>query len=329
MAKNLANFHKGIVAAGQSSGPSEVVCRANIWEMNGGGELGKYWHGPGSHGCEYCRTCGIWCVPNVTMKPNNGGEAVAEGVPNKAKFEIWGAGGFLGGLSNCGIMPPSGSGAYAYKTIDVTAGECYLMKIGYSWCCRAPSGGDNVNRNAQCGWNSGTTGYVTYITGTNLTNFCAESGFGSHANCCNFNSTYFDSDGAKYYTSNSGCALPTYYGADGGANGMMGWFEKKRCAPADKTSSYLMFIPYPGGTVDKCGGHLIFDMARNMHAGNVCCTYADQNCWVNTAYGLGHSNLHGGYNFGMGQVGYHLCGGASVCGGPNYAGRVKITFWRE
>ena len=326
MAKNLANFHKGIVPAGTSNGPTEEVCRRNIWEFFGEGEVGRYIQGPGAWSCEYCKSCALWCVPNVNIVGDPGG---SENTPNKAKFEIWGAGGFAGGLVSCGLMPPSGSGAYAYKTIDVSPGDCYYIKVGYSWCCRPPQGGSDTTRNDACGGNQGGTNYHTYVTGNGLTNFCAEAGWGSHANCCNFNSTYFDSDGAKYYTSNCTGTLNTYYGADGGANGMMGWFEKKRCAPADKVSSYIQFIPYPGGTVDKCGGHLMFDMARNMHAGNVCCVFADQRCWINQGYGMGASDMQVAYNFGMGSVGYHLCGGSTVCGGPNYAGRVKITFWRE
>lgn len=333
MAKNLATFVKGILPAGTSSGPSETMCRVNVYEFVGSGGIGKFVQGPGQWSCEYCKSCGIFCVPNVDVSANNGGEALVAGPPNKAKFEIWGAGGFVGGLSNCGIMPPSGSAAYAYKTIDVTGGSCYLFKVGYSWCCRTQNSGDNTNRNEPCGTNSGATNYHTHVSGTNLTNFCAEGGWGSHANCCNFNSTYFDSDERRYYTSDKantcGCSLPQYYGADGGANGMQGYITKKRCADATKTSSYLQHVPYPGGTIDKCGGHLIWDMARAMPGGNVCCTPDEQRCYLNAAYGMGASAMQNAYNFGQGGVGYHLCGGSTVCGGPNYSGRLKITYWRE
>ena len=40
MAKNLATYVKSISPAGASRGPSEVVCRANIWEMYSTGSQG-------------------------------------------------------------------------------------------------------------------------------------------------------------------------------------------------------------------------------------------------------------------------------------------------
>lgn len=328
MAKNLATYNKSISAGGASRGPVEVVCKANIWEMYGTGFFGQL-RGYTAEMCNYCRTCGIWCVPNVDMKPDNGGEAISDGAPNKAKFEIWGAGGRASGNQVCGISAPSGAGAYAHKTIDVTAGSCYYVHVGYSWCCLPPNGGDQTSRSPEC---TNVAMYYTSVTGTGLTNFCADPGRGSTFNCCNFNSTYFDSDSVKYWTVDSHYgtgAEAQYYGADGGATGKLGWFEKKPGAPADNPLSYVQWVPYPGGTIDTKGGHLLYPMAASGHAGNVCCTHDNNRCQMNAMYGLGGGKMPSHYVYGQGAPGYHVCDGAIGCADPNTPGRVKITFWRE
>lgn len=328
MAKNLADFVKSVNPAGTSSGPSEIVCRANVWEFWGTGAKTTYFNGPGAQGCAYCRTCAIFCVPSVNVKPNNGGEAIADGNPNKAKFEIWGAGGVGTGMCNCGISPPTGAGAYAYKTIDVTAGQCYYVHIGYSWCCLPPNGGSNTVRSTECR----ATSFYTYVTGTGLDNFCAESGRGGEFLCCNFNATAFDSDGAKFWTLDSHYgtgAEAQYYGADGGATGKLGWIEKKPCAPADNALSYVQWVPYPGGLVDQKGGHVLLPTAVWGHAGNLCCTSDYATCMVGAMYGMGQGKMTTHYRAGQGLPGNHLCGGGAHCGDANMPGRVKITFWRE
>lgn len=92
-----------------------------------------------------------------------------------ATFEIWGGGG--GGAGSCCCMggPPGGSGAYAKKTIPVTAATCYQLFLGPATACSAT--------------NTGCLGYPSYVIGTGLTNFCAEGGIGgcSYCNpqCCN------------------------------------------------------------------------------------------------------------------------------------------------
>jgi len=328
MAKLLSDLVKSVDAPGSTRGPSETTCRANIWEFYGPAVVGTYWQGPGAWECEYCKTCGIFCVPNVSVRPNNNGTFVADGTPNKAKFEIWGAGGYPTGLCNCGISPPSGAGAYAHKTIDVTAGTCYYIKVGYQWCCLPPSGGSNTVRSSECrGAN-----YYTYVTGTGLDNFCAESGRGATFNCCNFNATAFDSDGVKYWTVDSHYgtgAEAQYYGADGGATGKLGWFEKKPGLPADNPFSYVQWVPYPGGLIDQKGGHLLYPMVELGHAGNNCCVSDKARCSLNVMYGLGGGRQPVHYTAGQGQPGYHICGGNAACHDPNTPGRVKITFWRE
>lgn len=88
-----------------------------------------------------------------------------------ATFEIWGGGG--GGSPVCcctcyGGSPGSG-GAYSMKTIAVTPGTNYAITVGIGGCGNACY----YNGNA-CGCIGGTT----FVTGSNLSNYCAEGGQG-------------------------------------------------------------------------------------------------------------------------------------------------------
>lgn len=88
-----------------------------------------------------------------------------------ATFEIWGGGGAGSPMCCCTCYGgfPGGSGAYSFKTIAVTPGTTYTVVVG--------AGGTSP----ACWFSSnpaGCPGGKTYVTGTNLTNFCAEGGVG-------------------------------------------------------------------------------------------------------------------------------------------------------
>jgi len=85
-----------------------------------------------------------------------------------ARFQIWGAGAGTGYGCCCAFTPFGGTGAYASVIIPVTAGNTYTLCSGCALCCCATAGGTND-----------TDGCPSYVTGTNLTNFCAEGGEGS------------------------------------------------------------------------------------------------------------------------------------------------------
>ena len=85
-----------------------------------------------------------------------------------ARFQIWGAGAGTGYGCCCSFTPFGGTGAYASVIIPVTAGNTYTLCSGCALCCCATAGGTND-----------TDGCPSYVTGTNLTNFCAEGGEGS------------------------------------------------------------------------------------------------------------------------------------------------------
>mgnify|MGYP006269132889 CR=1 FL=1 len=97
-----------------------------------------------------------------------------------ATFEIWGGGGGGGGHCCCNCFhggAGGASGGYARTSVTVTPGDTYTICVGgggmqciggacgYHWCCY------------------GNPGCTTYVTGTNLSNFCATGGDGGTNDC--------------------------------------------------------------------------------------------------------------------------------------------------
>jgi hypothetical protein len=100
-----------------------------------------------------CGACCAWTVPaGVTC----------------ARFQLWGAGSSSGAAGCCGGAPFGGSGAYASVIMPVTAGWAYTLCAGCAFCCYGS-------------WNtqSNSNGCASFITGCNLTNFCAMGGIGN------------------------------------------------------------------------------------------------------------------------------------------------------
>lgn len=118
------------------------------------------------------RVCEFPCMGSCTW-------SVPTGV-TRATFEIWGGGGGGGGKCCCVCNhggPGGAGGGYARKSIAVTPGDVYTICVGgggmqcvagacaYHWCCY------------------GNPGCSTYVTGTNLSNFCATGGDGGVNDC--------------------------------------------------------------------------------------------------------------------------------------------------
>jgi len=104
--------------------------------------------------CLYnCGACCAWTVP---------------GGASCARFQIWGAGAGTGFSCCCAFTPFGGTGAYASVIIPVTPGNTYTLCAGCAFCCCATAGGTND-----------VDGCASFVTGTGLTNFCAEGGEGS------------------------------------------------------------------------------------------------------------------------------------------------------
>jgi len=114
-------------------------------------------------------------VGNPTQSANNGGCCCAWTVPAGAsyiKFEMWGGGGGGGGACCCMQGFPGGNGAYAVK---VLSGAQVVPGCVYTIC----AGGSSVQSNT----NNGCMGYDSYVTGNNLSNFCAKGGRNGCTNC--------------------------------------------------------------------------------------------------------------------------------------------------
>lgn len=108
--------------------------------------------------------CCAWTVPN--------------GVTNIV-IEIWGGGG-SGAAHNCtccGLATGGGGGAYSKtSTLKVNPGDVYTLCAGAG--ATGPTGGSTSS--VCC---CGAKGVTTYVTGTGLTNFCAEGGYGGESRC--------------------------------------------------------------------------------------------------------------------------------------------------
>jgi hypothetical protein len=91
-----------------------------------------------------CNVCCLWTVPaGVTC----------------VRFQLWGAGAGSAFNNCCGYQPFGGTGAYASVIMPVTPGAQYTLCTG-------------------CGGLNGNDGGTTFITGTGLTNLCAQGGEG-------------------------------------------------------------------------------------------------------------------------------------------------------
>ena len=285
MAKNLTAFAKGIGIAGG------VDRSAGVWEYNN----------------ERCnvQACGsssddtqlVWCVPL--------------GV-SSAKFEIWGAGGSVGGTASCcGIAAPSSAGAYAYKTIPVTPGDCYTVFSGMQYCaspCRCPE----AYRIAVWG-DTCCQMFNTWVTGTGLTNFCANKGHDScYIVCGEFageNVASVDSDTTFLWNDSENAPQACYYGADGGERGYNGYtFVPNNGNPiaSSEFCSWRMAIPYPGGLVTKKPGRTIAHMCCNQSG---CNNYS-----FSDTFDYGHQVCHGAFKAGSGNASAASCGASANCG---------------
>lgn len=106
---------------------------------------------PGTGSCSYTTN---WTVPaNVTC----------------ATFEIWGGGGSGAPncCCNCSMGNAGSAGGYSLKTIPVTPGDVYSITVGAGGC-----GSECWYQSNACGCSGG----ITYVTGNNLSNFCATGG---------------------------------------------------------------------------------------------------------------------------------------------------------
>jgi len=113
-----------------------------------------------SDGLKVCDTSGYYrCGASCTWTVPAGATC--------ARFQLWGAGAPSGSSCCCGFAPVGGSGAYASVIMPVTAGNSYTLCAGCAYCCYASRSTANAD------------GCPSYVTGSGLTNFCADGGEGN------------------------------------------------------------------------------------------------------------------------------------------------------
>ena len=304
MAKNLTRFVKSIGGGGNPLPFKDQ--HIFDWVPTAIGECA----------CNYGANWVSWCVP--------------PGI-STATFHIWGAGGYPGGGNGCGVGIPSSSGAYAYKSISVTPGECYAAHVGVKRCCFA------YNVDWQAGTCRDSDHGTTYVVGTGLTNFCAEGGYHSGFVCCDaadFASTLFDS-ATPYYTCGDSAGGPNracYYGADNGVRGEKGYVTTNSLGINTALCNMRYWTPLPGcSSYSKLGGHV--QVASCVNDYNPVQSYRNLGINMDQGYcvgvGITGAVAQNWEMAGMGAPGFNVCGGTTRCGGLNNAGKIRILFSQQ
>lgn len=228
--------------------------------------FGVFWV-RGSLGGISAGCCCLWTVPTGIKR---------------VTFEAWGAGGNGNGAcscSRCHRYKGAGGGYYNSKTIGVSAGWGYTICAGGVYPC--------CSRNCE-----GCNGCTSYVTGCNLSNFCALGGYTGIAN-----TNWPDANYSCYHC----CLGPTDNGGDFGMGNHSGawngnWlchcFHKQFCATGAPFLS-------GGGTVQ----------------GSVYGCWSRCGCW-SVPYGNGGQSAMTNY------CGSSCCGQGGVGG----SGVVKVTF---
>lgn len=297
MAKNLTNYVKSIgsVVGGGSQNLVEI--------------LAPYTCMGSASSCGYAREFTIWCVPPGM---------------SSATFHLWGGGGTVGGMAAgaipCGVSPPSGSGAYAKKTISVTPGDCYVVHVGGNFCistCTNPT-----TLRTATGYPE--TGKHTYVTGTGLTNFCAEGGSDSCTCTLTNIAGYFTDSNSIMWNDSENKPQATYYGADTGVNGLNGYVKWYGGSNANGACNFRWYVPYAPCTYTKLGGHV---------GVNGCCHWMANHSGTRNQFsaGAGAPSYSGTYAParwlpGSGAAGAANCASCQSCGAYPTGGKVAIYF---
>ena len=223
------------------------------------------------------------------------------------KFEIWGGGGGGGAACCCAGGQPGGSGAYAYKFITTTPGTIYCANVG--GFCHPTSNQSNV----------GHCGEKTFVIGSGLSNFCAEGGTPGITNCyCHWGND--TSSACCDYRVCNWTTTPNYYGADGGAVGLNGYYQLSCCGTgSSSTCGIKQLVPFPGGVINRRGGWFAsVECADAQGIANYCYMIGQ---WLG-----GYPNICQATMPGLGAMSARSCGGGCCNGGYGRPGALKITY---
>ena len=195
-------------------------------------------------------------------------------------FELWGAGGNGNGACSCNRChhySGAGGGYYNSKMISTAEGCSYTVCAGGVYPC--------LSRNC-----TGCNGCTSYVTGYNLSNFCAIGGYYGCANTDWSN---------RCFSVWSCCIAPGDNGGDFGMGNHIGAFSGPWNCHCHHQHTMPTAAPFIGGTVE-----------QSIHVCWIRC-----GCWT-----VPHG--HGG----MGAMSSYC--GSSCCGqgGTGGSGVVKITY---
>jgi hypothetical protein len=211
--------------------------------------------------------CCLWTVPTGVRK---------------VSFELWGAGGNGAGACSNGRCQHYGGaqgGYYNSKTIAVCAGWTYTVCAGGVYPCLS----------IEC---NGCKGCTTYISGCNLSNFCAQGG---RAGCASGDwNTMCNSDWGDC------CMTPVAWGGDFGMGNHTGSMSGSFACHCYRHTFCASGAPFLGG-------------AGVMGQLTEC--WIRCGCWT-VPYGSGGQNAMTTY-----------CGGCCGQGGTGGSGLVKITYF--
>ena len=281
---------------------------------------------------------------------------------SQATFHIWGGGG-MGAPAYCCMSGVSGgSGAYAYKTVSVTPGDCYRTCFeGYiRYCCT----NHNISGAGQTDQPipyllHGTRGMKAYVTGTGLTNFCAEGGNPGVTRCgCGWGQDMQNNQVAVQHPGNQCCqlwkichvvqrrtidsdndryAVAKYYGADGGSKGMYACWRGSCCRGADQNANRCgdrWIIPFPGGlTPNKWAPYGDIELPSvhggHLHLKNCQIIFTPHGDWpaMQRSQWLGYMcNEYASGQVGVGGLSATACGGGCCCGSPGGVPHLRIEY---
>jgi hypothetical protein len=224
--------------------------------------------------------------------------------------EVWGGGGGGAGTVSgcnpemCSFGPPGGAGAYVVRCLNnVSEADRFDFVVG------------NANN---CAFGcQGCHGCFSCVCGPD-TQLCAQGGGNGFAWC-------------NWGTGNMCCSEnnATAYGGDINIDGKPGKYCSK-CVCTDGWRYDQIFIPYPGGINNLCGGWV--QQAHENSSSCVICNYEIICKAGEMLEGLGSSSsfCHG-YIPGMGHASWtHFCECQCYCncecGGPGNPGMVRITY---
>lgn len=233
-------------------------------------------------------------------------------------FELWGGGGGGAGGCCCSWGVPGGAGAYSTITINNTSNGytgCICMCVANASCC---------SPNSCCGYR----GCKTSISGSGLTNICADGGLPGCGFCNFFNCFPNNCCGVLEHPCNSecaeffGCATNQPSGENvcvTGIAGRYGWLQTDCYSPGD-FCWYKVAFPIPGGLGTTEVGYKLVRAFCNTG------TSAD-----NSRVGGVSDSAIGGSTCDYRAVGQggntaRVCGGGCCCGWPGGPGLIKISW---